>query len=315
MGKRKYMRHASLSIDEGFNLMASGEKTTPYTNADNRTVNVQIALRPASIFLSSKSVQCAACPKVGNMFAIEKTYGYVRKSVYNDWHINLYSVDEFGRETMMTVDHVVAKSNGGADDESNMQVMCSVCNSRKGKMSMEHFMHAKRTFHTAGLDDYHAFRLSIEDRYGINELSPDEYGELLELAEITEPIAHLDDERRYKLLTIRGKQVLAVWSISKKALVGSTSSGSSIKSKIRELQGTPPAWVSGAKEKKAKEIYEELLTETERELCDIMAKHTTSSKIAEAIKGHPMQTLLFARWSGKDNKLSMTTWAAVKKKI
>jgi 5-methylcytosine-specific restriction enzyme A len=34
--------------------------------------------------------------------------------------------------TDLTVDHVIAKANGGTDDPSNLQVLCRSCNSQKG---------------------------------------------------------------------------------------------------------------------------------------------------------------------------------------
>ncbi len=36
-----------------------------------------------------------------------------------------------GREAT-TVDHIVAKANGGSDDESNLIACCTSCNGRKG---------------------------------------------------------------------------------------------------------------------------------------------------------------------------------------
>lgn len=31
----------------------------------------------------------------------------------------------------LTADHIVAKANGGSDDQANVQVMCRKCNARK----------------------------------------------------------------------------------------------------------------------------------------------------------------------------------------
>lgn len=35
----------------------------------------------------------------------------------------------------LTVDHIVAKANGGTDELSNLRVLCRECNSRKGSSS------------------------------------------------------------------------------------------------------------------------------------------------------------------------------------
>lgn len=40
-----------------------------------------------------------------------------------------------GREAT-TVDHIIAKANGGTDDESNLISACSPCNGRKGAKVM-----------------------------------------------------------------------------------------------------------------------------------------------------------------------------------
>jgi 5-methylcytosine-specific restriction protein A len=35
------------------------------------------------------------------------------------------------QDTDLTADHIVAKANGGSDDQANVQVMCRKCNARK----------------------------------------------------------------------------------------------------------------------------------------------------------------------------------------
>lgn len=48
------------------------------------------------------------------------------------FHLNLYAIDENGKEVLMTKDHIIPKSKGGADDISNYQTMCERCNEAKG---------------------------------------------------------------------------------------------------------------------------------------------------------------------------------------
>lgn len=42
-------------------------------------------------------------------------------------------IDENGKEVLMTKDHVIPKSKGGANDISNYQTMCKRCNEAKRK--------------------------------------------------------------------------------------------------------------------------------------------------------------------------------------
>lgn len=48
------------------------------------------------------------------------------------YHLNLYAVDENGKEILMTKDHIIPKSKGGKDHISNYQTMCVRCNMTKG---------------------------------------------------------------------------------------------------------------------------------------------------------------------------------------
>jgi hypothetical protein len=85
-----------------------------------------------------KGVKCSCCPMEGEYFALERTPG-PGSSKYNNWHFNLYGKNKFGREVMLTKDHVNPKSRGGSDEISNLQPMCFICNTRKGSFTMEEF--------------------------------------------------------------------------------------------------------------------------------------------------------------------------------
>lgn len=67
-----------------------------------------------------------SCGRVGTHFAIERGTGQ------QTYHLNLWAIDEQGDEYLMTHDHILARSLGGADNISNTQTMCSPCNAEKG---------------------------------------------------------------------------------------------------------------------------------------------------------------------------------------
>ena len=68
---------------------------------------------------------CVKCGIEGVFFRKEKNLNDI---VY---HLNLYAIDDIGREVLMTKDHIVPKSKGGKDFIGNMQPMCVRCNTQK----------------------------------------------------------------------------------------------------------------------------------------------------------------------------------------
>lgn len=71
-----------------------------------------------------KGYTCVCCGRVGAYYALEKFIGSKKPRA----HFNLYSSDD----VLMTKDHILPKSKGGADCIENMQTMCTICNGTKG---------------------------------------------------------------------------------------------------------------------------------------------------------------------------------------
>jgi hypothetical protein len=76
----------------------------------------------------NNSITCVTCGIGGSYFALEKIK---HGSTTNRYHANLYAVKD-GEEVLMTKDHIIPKSKGGKDHQSNLQTMCHVCNQKKG---------------------------------------------------------------------------------------------------------------------------------------------------------------------------------------
>jgi hypothetical protein len=70
-------------------------------------------------------MKCVACGLEGKYFFLE------RHSTEKSAHFNLYGLQD-GNYVLMTKDHILAKSNGGANHVRNYQTMCSICNNLKG---------------------------------------------------------------------------------------------------------------------------------------------------------------------------------------
>jgi len=73
-----------------------------------------------------KGVVCVECGMKGTYFAKE------RNPQCPTYHFNLYGVNAKGEEVMMTKDHIIPRSKGGANHFSNYQPMCADCNQAKG---------------------------------------------------------------------------------------------------------------------------------------------------------------------------------------
>jgi 5-methylcytosine-specific restriction endonuclease McrA len=72
-------------------------------------------------------ITCVHCGVKGTFFAKEKHH--VRDKSF---HLNLYGIDQCGREVLMTRDHIIALAKNGNDALENLQTMCQRCNSLKG---------------------------------------------------------------------------------------------------------------------------------------------------------------------------------------
>jgi len=69
--------------------------------------------------------KCVSCGVEGKYFVKERLED--RKNYF----LSLYGV-KYGKEVLMTRDHIIPKAKGGIDNMENFQTMCFDCNSNKG---------------------------------------------------------------------------------------------------------------------------------------------------------------------------------------
>ena len=77
---------------------------------------------------------CVHCGLRASYFALERHDNSNEISP----HLNLYGIDAEGNEVLFTKDHIIPVSKGGKDVLSNLQVLCIVCNMRKGDSTNTH---------------------------------------------------------------------------------------------------------------------------------------------------------------------------------
>lgn len=142
--KREYYRIAETrDVDELLSLLNSipskhsgSEFNTPEFNKfihdSFGDIEVYQYSQRYEVFGISKA--CAWCGRTGNMMALETTNAGPDA---HQFHFNLYHVDEYGKEKMLTKDHIIPVSKGGPSEMSNYRTMCRGCNSIKSDKTDE----------------------------------------------------------------------------------------------------------------------------------------------------------------------------------
>lgn len=120
-------RKGIYTIDESF------QKIIPYWDLPSKEAVIDFdgsPLKATSLRYKvfHNSLKCCTCGIEGKYFAKERSLPVVS----DKFHLNLYAVNEEGKEILMTKDHIIPKSKGGSDNLENMQTMCEICNNKKG---------------------------------------------------------------------------------------------------------------------------------------------------------------------------------------
>lgn len=123
MSKYKVLKVAPLSLLKKLDHISDDIQSYVYDG-------VKFKYFPQKALTFAKSYKCIACGVQATEVRIERMNGCYNK-VYGKPHLNVYAVlNDY--EVLMTVDHNVLKSKGGADSETNFNTMCETCNSMRG---------------------------------------------------------------------------------------------------------------------------------------------------------------------------------------
>lgn len=82
-------------------------------------------------YVFKDSLSCCECNITGAYFVKERHLDRHMRPVNSSYHFNLYAINEQGQEVLMTKDHIIPKSKGGANHISNYTTMCTFCNGNK----------------------------------------------------------------------------------------------------------------------------------------------------------------------------------------
>lgn len=130
----KYIRHDAVNANEVISAIRSD--TTVKQQVMGCSTNIPYMVGVSSNRLKTfardwkcDGVVCVGCGVVANSFYVES---FMKKSQHPSHHLNLYGTKD-GQEILFTHDHILARSLGGVDNLTNTQVMCFLCNNKKGQ--------------------------------------------------------------------------------------------------------------------------------------------------------------------------------------
>jgi len=111
-----------------------------FVGPDNDPVEVDIEGTLHQIKVQSIRLQCFKLSKVCVGCGLEGTImsldTFTSNSDRQGYHFNLFG-EKDGKSRLMTKDHIIPKSKGGADHIDNLQTMCDRCNNKKGSILPE----------------------------------------------------------------------------------------------------------------------------------------------------------------------------------
>ncbi len=126
----QYIHHATVAIPRVMELIkkhssVSGVKVDVHGFSVGVT---SLRLRTFRHAHKCGKMYCMGCNVQASFFSIDS----FKNSAQNSYHLNLYAKGPDGN-ILMTHDHRIARSLGGADNLSNTTMMCSPCNGKKSR--------------------------------------------------------------------------------------------------------------------------------------------------------------------------------------
>lgn len=118
-GPKGFTRIRRFKLDEVLPLVGQDKHTFEW---DGGSVGLKMRTQRMQLFRRGQSCEC--CGIRGSHFWLEY-------SGHNTPHFNLYALNGYGHECLMTVDHIHPRSLGGKTTPQNIQLLCQRCNKAK----------------------------------------------------------------------------------------------------------------------------------------------------------------------------------------
>lgn len=256
---------------------------------------------------ATKGCDCVHCDLKGEFFRVERMGR--GNSIFNEWHLNLYGVNEHGREVMMTKDHIHAKSKGGVDELRNLQTMCEKCNVKKQDMPMDEFQRKFKQPVSIDAGKYSSNLTKVTNRmllrYGIN-IDRKMFDDMNRLVKSGRIIRDLGGNKSIREITVSNKLIKVFYNAADRCI-------------ISVMEDKPDEWFfdemvpSFARhdEARAKILYKEI-KETAAAQLKILE---TPADTARYIQSCTYPPVMFCMWKSPDSphRLSMHIWSQVHK--
>lgn len=127
-----YERLGTVEVEEVLGLIRDPQSSATVLGVEVKTNGLRLETFAAHPPCCSDP----ACEVKATHFAVERSIkkrADAQPSHWHEWHLNLYGRNGNGQEILLTHDHTVARSLGGADSLENTSTMCVACNQRKGR--------------------------------------------------------------------------------------------------------------------------------------------------------------------------------------
>lgn len=291
-----------LSIEE---VLSHVDANTPkYKSVFFHNVDVNVGIDNIKLY-KEKGTVCTCCEIKGAYFYLERSYGPPH-IIYSDWHLNLYALNKYGQEVLMTKDHITPKSKGGPNTLENYQPMCSVCNERKGDKStsnkpdikLDSFTEQDQMYitHTIKrLDERHNIKITVSDYIQINNVIKN-----------VRPVHYMTVHRSIRFAEANGVNIAFLYDDKFKMI------RTCLKEKEEvDILRLVPKWAEPAKDHALK-LYDEIWEIANNEMQIL----SDSKSTAQYIESCQYPKIMFMIWKNRSRReINLIMWETIRRKL